>query len=71
LDSFYEGELYLQNINGSHITLVPKNDNPMKVGEAHIPLQFINQAQHKATSKQIVGGDILTNTQKTIWIHQI
>jgi hypothetical protein len=43
----------------------------MKVGEAHIPLQFINQTHHKATSKQIVGGDILTNTQKTIWIHQI
>jgi hypothetical protein len=30
---FYEGRIYMQSINGSHIVLVPKKDNSSKVGD--------------------------------------
>jgi hypothetical protein len=30
---FYEGRIYMQSINGSHIVLVPEKDNSSKVGD--------------------------------------
>jgi hypothetical protein len=36
---FYDGKICMQSINASHIVLVPKKDNPRKIGDfRHISL---------------------------------
>jgi hypothetical protein len=40
---FYEGRICLQSINGSHIVLVPKKDNPSKVGD-FMPIALLNSS---------------------------
>jgi hypothetical protein len=55
---FYEGNIYMQSVNGSHIVLVPKKDNAVKVGDFR-PISLLNPSKlkykivDKATSKQI------------------
>jgi hypothetical protein len=40
---FYEENICMQSINGSHITLVPKIDNPTKVGD-YRPISLLNSS---------------------------
>jgi hypothetical protein len=40
---FYEGHICMQSINGSHIVLVPKKDNPVKVGDFR-PISLLNSS---------------------------
>jgi hypothetical protein len=40
---FYEENICMHNINGSHITLVPKIDNPTKVGD-YMPISLLNSS---------------------------
>jgi hypothetical protein len=40
---FYDGNIYMRSINGSHIVLVPKIDNPTKVGD-YRPISLINSS---------------------------
>jgi hypothetical protein len=42
-DAFYEGNLCLQSINSSFITLIPKIDNPSKVGD-YRPISLLNSS---------------------------
>jgi hypothetical protein len=39
--AFFSGHVCLKSLNGSHITLVPKNDNPMKVSDFR-PISLLN-----------------------------
>jgi len=39
--SFYDGNICMQSINGSHIVLVPKKDNPSKVSDFR-PISLLN-----------------------------
>jgi hypothetical protein len=38
---FYEGNICMQSINGSHVVLIPKIDNPTKVGD-YSPISLLN-----------------------------
>jgi hypothetical protein len=40
---FYEGKIYMQSINASHVLLVPKKDNPSKVGDFR-PISLVNSS---------------------------
>ena len=40
-EAFYEGEVCLQSINGSYITLVPKKDSPGSIGD-YRPISLLN-----------------------------
>jgi hypothetical protein len=40
---FYEGTICMQSINGSHIVLVPKKDNPSRVGDFR-PITLLNSS---------------------------
>jgi hypothetical protein len=40
---FYEGHICMQSINGSHIVLVPKKDNPVKVRDFR-PISLLNSS---------------------------
>jgi hypothetical protein len=40
---FYEGSICIKSINGSHIVLVPKIDNPTKIGD-YSPISLINSS---------------------------
>jgi hypothetical protein len=40
-DAFYSGSLCLQSINGSHITLVPKKDDAIKISD-YRPISLLN-----------------------------
>jgi hypothetical protein len=40
-ESFYQGDICLKSINGSYIILVPKKDNPQKVGDFR-PISLLN-----------------------------
>jgi hypothetical protein len=42
-NGFYEGDICMQSINGSHIVLVPKIDNPTKVGD-YRPISLLNSS---------------------------
>jgi hypothetical protein len=42
-DAFYENNLCIQSINGSYITLIPKNDNPSKVSD-YRPISLLNSS---------------------------
>lgn len=41
ITTFYEGNLYLQSINGSHITLVPKTEN-LTCANDYKPISLLN-----------------------------
>jgi hypothetical protein len=41
--SFYDHDVCLQSINGSYVTLVPKIDNPAKVGDSR-PISLLNKS---------------------------
>lgn len=43
VSTFYEGNICLQSINGSYITLVPKNDNPVGVND-FMPISLLNSS---------------------------
>jgi hypothetical protein len=40
---FYDGKICMQSINGSHIVLVPKKDNPSRVGDFR-PISLLNSS---------------------------
>ena len=40
-DKFHQGDVCLKSINGSYIILVPKKDNPQKVGD-YRPISLLN-----------------------------
>lgn len=40
-DAFYSGSVCLQSINGSHITLVPKKDDAIRVAD-YRPISLLN-----------------------------
>jgi hypothetical protein len=40
---FYEGNICMKSINGSHIVLVPKIDNPTKIGD-YSPISLLNSS---------------------------
>jgi retron-type reverse transcriptase len=40
---FYEGNIYMQSINSSYIVLIPKKDNPSKIGD-YIPISLLNSS---------------------------
>jgi len=41
--AFYSGRICLQSINGSHITLVPKIDGPIRINEFR-PISLLNSS---------------------------
>lgn len=41
LDAFYSGNICLQSINGSYITLIPKKDGAMEVSD-YMPISLLN-----------------------------
>jgi hypothetical protein len=40
---FYDGNICMQSINGSHIVLIPKKDNPSSVGNFR-PISLLNSS---------------------------
>jgi hypothetical protein len=40
---FYDENFYMQSINGSHIVLVPKKDNPIKIKDFR-PISLVNSS---------------------------
>jgi hypothetical protein len=40
---FYDNSIYLQSINGSHIVLIPKKDNPMSIND-YMPILLLNSS---------------------------
>jgi hypothetical protein len=41
--TFYEGNICMQSINASHIVLVPKKDNPKRIGDFR-PISLLNSS---------------------------
>lgn len=58
-DAFQSGNIYLQSINGSHITLLPKVDGPTKVSN-YRPISLLN------TSVKIITKLLANRLQKVI-----
>jgi hypothetical protein len=42
-DGFYHNHIYVQSMNSSHITLIPKVDNPTKVSNFR-PISLLNSS---------------------------
>jgi hypothetical protein len=40
---FYDGTIYMQSINGSHIVLMEKKDNLTKIGD-FVPISLLNSS---------------------------
>jgi hypothetical protein len=40
-DKFYEGSIYMESINGSYVTLIPKHSSPASVGD-YRPISLLN-----------------------------
>jgi hypothetical protein len=40
---FHEGKICMQSINGSHVVLVPKKDNPTRIGD-YRPISLLNSS---------------------------
>jgi hypothetical protein len=60
-DDFQKGDVCLQSINGSYITLLPK---------VHLSSELLNEVDHKTLSQQIKRCHHRADTQKSIWFYQ-
>jgi retron-type reverse transcriptase len=45
---FYEGKICMQSINGSHVVLIPKKDNPTRIGD-YRPISLLNSSVNVLT----------------------
>jgi hypothetical protein len=71
-EDFHAGQVCLQSLNGSHITLLPKMDNPSTVLDFR-PIYLLNTSI-KILTKLLANRlqrVIMDFSQKRIWLHQI
>jgi hypothetical protein len=60
--SFHDGEVCMQSINGSHITLIPKKTSPLTVSD-YKPISLLN------TSIKIVTKLLANRLQNICWVY--
>jgi hypothetical protein len=71
-NNFFEGSLCVRSINGSYVTLIPKNSSPDSVGD-YRPISVLNTSVKVLTknlSQPFATGDHKVSASESIWFYK-
>jgi len=71
--AFYEGNIFLQSINGSYISLIPKINGATRESDfsPHFSSQYFNEIDHQITGQSVAGSNLEYHPQEPVWLYSI